>query len=103
MALDFNDFHELRTNETLKKKTRLGILAKVRAILDSNKATEGTERWEFARDAMRNPLSFEEQIVHFIIEENKGAVSTTVVIDASQALYDTNVALAVDKLFPVGT
>lgn len=103
MALDFNDFHELRTNETLKKKTRLGILTKVRAILDSTLATEGTERWEFARDAMRNPLRFEEEIVHFIIEENKGAANTSVVINAIQAAYDTNVALAVDKLFPLGT
>ena len=103
MPLDFNDFHNLRTNETLKKKTRLGILDKCRVILDSTLAAEGPERWAFARDAMRNPLNFETQIVHFIIEENKAAASTTVVIDASQANYDTNVALAIDKLYPVGT
>lgn len=102
MTLDFQDYHDLREDSTVLKKIRVGILGAVRTILDSNLATEGAERWQFARDAMRAPQDFEDQIIHFVIEENKTVTDIPTFVAAAQSSYDTNVANAVDKLYPVG-
>lgn len=96
--LELFDLTSSSTITDLRKKILVAVLIKANAIAESASPSAAAKEW--SRAALRDPQSFEQTVLNYVIADNSGA-STSAISGASDAQVQTAVNAAVDTLLGV--
>ena len=96
----YEELHDLRNDARLRSQVEVAATVKAAEFLDDANATAA--EIEFAQKVLENPSRTADQIVYYVLAENKSA-TVAQIQGASDSTVQTNVDTAIDAFVAGGS